>query len=143
MEQLSKNFTYEELVRSSTATAKKIKNVPNAEEKENLKKLCQNILQPIRQQYGKPITVSSGYRSRLLNQAVGGAKTSDHVNGNAADIHTLSDSVEDNKELYNVIVHLIKSNVIDVGQCINEYNYNWIHVSNPTKKHHNEIFAIK
>lgn len=137
MEKLSNNFTLEEMTNSYKAKSKGIKNIPNEVEKENLRTLCQYILQPIRDKYDKPIIVTSGYRCKALNDAVGGARTSDHINGDAADI-----ICSDNKELYRIIVHLIASKVIEVGQLINEHNYKWIHISNPTEKHYNEIFKI-
>lgn len=142
MGNFSKNFGYMEMVRSTTADKLRIINIPNPKAKENLSKLCNNILQPIRNAWEKPIIVTSGFRCERLNTAVGGSKTSDHRYGNAADIVTLEDTVEDNKKLFDLIVHLIKSGVIEVGQLINEYDYNWIHISNPTKKHHNEILNI-
>lgn len=140
---LSANFTYEEMIKSTTAKRKGIVNIPNETEEANLRKLCNNILQPIRETYGKPIVVSSGYRCKELNKAVGGVTTSDHVNGNAADIHTISDLPQDNKELFDIIQTMIKDKRIEVGQLIDEYNYNWIHISNPTNKHHNQTLHIK
>ena len=64
------------MIASSTAKAKKIDNTPTTEVKKNLEKLCQEVLQPIRDKYGRAITVTSGYRSPKLNAAVGGVKTS-------------------------------------------------------------------
>lgn len=130
------------MVRSNTANKLGIINLPTPKDKENLTKLCTNILQVIRDKWERPIKVTSGFRCRRLNEAVGGAKTSDHTHGNAADICTMEDTITENRKLFDMIVHLIKSNVIEVGQLINEYDYNWIHISNPTSKHHNEILNI-
>jgi uncharacterized protein YcbK (DUF882 family) len=104
MENLSKNFTYEELTHSTTAKRLKINNTPNDEEKGKLKKLAETILQPIREKYGRPIVVTSGFRCVKLNLAVGGVKSSQHCKGEAADIRSVSDSVKDNKELFDLVL---------------------------------------
>lgn len=120
-----KYFTLNELTASSTAKRKGIDNTPDATVKANLTALVANILDPLREAYGKPIVVSSGYRSPKLNRAVGGAAKSQHVTGQAADIHTLSDTPADNKKLYDLILKL----KLPFDQLINEYNFNWVHVS--------------
>lgn len=137
------NFTVNELCKSATALRKRIDNTPSKSVEANLNKLINNVLQPIRDAYGKPIIVDSGYRCPRLNDLVKGSKTSQHLTGEAADIRSISDSIKDNKELFDVIKTLIKEKKIEVGQLINEYNYNWVHVSLPNKKHKNEILAIK
>ena len=96
--QLTKNFTLEELVHSDTANAKGIDNTPTQEIIDNLKELAENVLQPIRDKWGKPLTVNSGYRCKELNKAVGGVSTSQHQKGKAADIEAGTN--EDNKELF-------------------------------------------
>lgn len=131
---LTKNFTLEELTASSTAKRFGFKNEPNKEQIDKLRLLCEEVLQPIREAYGKPITVSSGFRSKELNTMIHGAKNSQHLKGEAADIHSVSDSIKDNKELFNLIVKMIKDGKIKVGQLINEQNYNWIHISLPYTK---------
>jgi len=120
-----KYFNYYELTASSTAKRKGIDNTPDATVRANLTALVANILDPLREAYGKPIVVSSGYRSPKLNRAVGGAAKSQHVTGQAADIHTLSDTPADNKKLFD----LIQSLKLPFDQLINEYNFNWVHVS--------------
>ena len=120
-----KYFNYYELTASSTAKRKGIDNTPDATVRANLTALVANILDPLREAYGKPIVVSSGYRSPKLNRAVGGAAKSQHVTGQAADIHTLSDTPADNKKLYDLILKL----KLPFDQLINEYNFNWVHVS--------------
>lgn len=127
--QLSKNFTLDELTKSATAKRLGIHNIPTTEETNYLKQLCQEILQPIRDAYGQPIIVTSGFRCLKLNKAVGGAKHSDHMFGCAADIHTVSDTIADNKKLFNLICQLANEGKIHCRQIINEYNYNWLHVS--------------
>lgn len=120
-----KYFTLNELTASSTAKRKGIDNTPDATVKANLTALVANILDPLREAYGKPIVVSSGYRSPKLNRAVGGAAKSQHVTGQAADIHTLSDTPADNKKLFDLILKL----KLPFDQLINEYDFNWVHVS--------------
>ena len=140
---LTDNFTLEELIKSSTATKLNIDNNPTEEITSNLLELSTKILQPIRNVYGKPIVISSGYRCTKLNKAVGGVSTSQHVKGEAADIHTVSDTVQANKELFKLIEKMVKDGKIIVGQLIDEYNYNWIHVSLPNSKHKKQILHIK
>lgn len=142
MEQFTKNFSYEELIASSTADKLGLDNTPNAAEKEKLKKLAIEILQPIRDALGKPIKVNSAFRSEKVNKAVGGVPSSQHRLGEAADL-TLG-SKEKNKELFELISKMIKDKKLTVGQLINEYGYAWTHVSLPRKgKANNQIFSIK
>ena len=103
---LSKNFSLEELIKSDTANECGIKNSPNSLELKNLTNLTTKILQPIRDAFGKPIIISSGFRCVQLNKKVGGASNSDHLFGAAADIHTSSNTYEDNKKLYDTIISL-------------------------------------
>lgn len=79
-------FTISELCASDVAKAKGIDNTPTSAIKSNLEKLIVNMLNPIREKYGKPIKISSGYRCAALNSAVGGTKTSQHLKGEAADL---------------------------------------------------------
>lgn len=120
-----KYFTISELTKSATAMRKKIDNTPTEAVKKNLTALVEKVLDPLREAWGQPIVVSSGYRSPILNRAVGGVSSSQHILGQAADIHTVSDKPSENKKLYD----LIKKLKLPVDQCINEYGYNWIHVS--------------
>ena len=143
---LSNNFTLQELVQSSTATKYGIKNTPNAEQLQNLQNLATNILQPIRDAWNAPIKVSSGFRCPLLNKKIKGAVNSDHIYGAAADIHTVADTVAENKKLWDLIIKLKNEGKIKCRQIINEYNYNWIHVSINHKKNsykNNQILTIK
>lgn len=142
MENFTKNFTYEELIASSTAKRLKLDNTPTQQQKANLKKLAIEILQPIRDAWGSSIVVTSGFRATKVNKAVGGSSTSQHCSGSAADLKV--GGVAQNKKLFELITRLIKENKIKVGQLINEYNYSWIHVSLPREnKKNNQIFAIK
>lgn len=126
---LTANFTLEELTASTTARRLGITNTPPQSAINNLRQLCLNVLQPLRVAYGKPIIVTSGYRCKELNSAVNGAQNSDHVYGNAADIRTVSDLPADNKKLFDLACKMIRDGRITVKQCIDEYGYNWIHLS--------------
>jgi uncharacterized protein YcbK (DUF882 family) len=142
MEQFTKNFSYDELIASSTAKRLGLDNTPSEEEKEKLRQLAEEILQPIRDAWKSPIIVNSAYRSEEVNKAVGGVKNSQHRLGEAADI-TIGGK-ERNRKLFNFIYKLINQGKIKVGQLIDEYNYSWIHVSLPRKnKPNNQILHLK
>lgn len=85
--QLSEHFTLEEMIASSTAVRRGIPNNPTNEQIESLSHLCQHILEPVRAHYGVPVHVTSGFRCVALNEAVGGAATSQHCFGEAVDFH--------------------------------------------------------
>lgn len=142
MEQFTKNFSYDELIASSTAKRLGLDNTPTPEEKERLRQLAEDILQPIRDAWRAPIVVTSGFRSEAVNNAVGGVKNSQHRLGEAADIKV--GGKERNRKLFNFIYKLINQGKIKVGQLIDEYNYQWIHISLPRKnKENNQILHIK
>ena len=118
-----KYFTIKELCKSSTATQKGIDNSPNSEIVSNLEQLVDNILDPLREAYGKPIKVNSGYRCEALNKAVGGSKTSYHKTGLAADI--TGGSKTENKKIFELAQKL----KLSFDQLIDENNFSWIHIS--------------
>ena len=142
MTKLSKNFSLEELTHSMTADNHGINNTPNAEAKAALKRLCVEVLQPIRNAWGRPIKVTSGYRCVKLNTMVGGVKNSQHVLGQAADIQATA--FADNVKLFRCIERLVKQGKIKCGQIIWEYgsksNPNWVHVSLPRQGKKNNQF---
>ena len=136
---LSKNFTYEELCHSGVAERKGLRNRPKTKEEErvvieNLKALCMEVLQPLRDYLGKPVVISSGYRSEEVNRMVGGVKGSQHLKGEAVDIH-----VENTDHLLK-IMHFIMDET-DFDQLIwekNKQGTQWVHVSyrrNGVNKH--------
>lgn len=102
-------------------TSTGLDNTPTDLEIENIVKLVENVLQPLRDKFGKPIIITSGYRSPKVNKAVKGSKTSGHMLGTSADITAGNRHL--NKQLYNII----RDNY-EFRQLINEYNYQWIHV---------------
>lgn len=125
-----KHFTFEELTRSATAKRLGINNAPDYTVKQNLQALVENLLDPLREKWGKPIIVTSGYRCPALNKAIGGATNSQHTKGEAVDIRTVSDTRADNMRLLKC---LLNSGLI-WDQVINEYvdaqgRPDWIHVS--------------
>lgn len=137
---LSENFTLEEMIKSETAIRKKIDNTPNGNQILNLIDLCENILQPLRDEFGA-IHISSGYRSPKLNTAIGGSTSSQHcaLNGAAADINMNSKNAD--------IFEWIKENT-DFDQLIWEFGDDdcpsWVHVSYREGKNRNQILrAIK
>lgn len=121
---LSRNFTLAELTFSQTAARKNIANKPSARQVEALRALCINILQPVRDALGQPLTVSSGYRSPALNAAVRGAKKSQHIDGQAADIVCFAIPT---KDLFKRILQL----GLPFDQIIYEGGKTsiWVHVS--------------
>lgn len=120
-----KYFTINELTASAVAKRYGVPNVPTWREAENLRLLVDNVLDPLREAWGAPIIVTSGFRSRMLNNIVGGASNSQHTAGMAADIRTLSDLPKDNKRLFDLAQELD----LPFDQLIDEYGYNWVHIS--------------
>lgn len=117
-----KHFTIDELCRSETARIRGIDNTPTEEVRKNLTALVDNVLDPLREWYGKPIYVNSGYRCPALNKAVGGVANSQHLTGQAADI-----DVNDRAENRKLMKH-IEDN-LDFDQLIWENGGAWVHVS--------------
>ena len=124
---LTANFSLNELTKSQTAERKGIDNTPSTEHQENLKKLCENVLQPVRDHFEQVVSVSSGYRSPELCTAIGSKITSQHAKGEAADFEIFGVS---NKELADYI-----NENLEYDQLILEYwkesdpNSGWVHCS--------------
>jgi len=125
--QLSKNFSLKEMTASQTAARLGINNNPSEDHMNNLKALCENILQPVRDHYGKVVSVSSGYRSPELCVKIGSSVNSQHAKGQAADFEIFGVS---NSDLCKWI-----ANNLDFDQLILEFhnvdepNSGWIHCS--------------
>jgi zinc D-Ala-D-Ala carboxypeptidase len=124
---LSKNFTLAEMTKSETALRHDMDNTPGEKEIGNLKLLCERVLQPIRDHYGKGVKVNSGFRHPEVNAKVGGSKTSDHCLGQAADIEIpgvanaeLAEWIKDNLEFRQLILEFYTPGIPDSG---------WVHVS--------------
>lgn len=131
-----KYFTIKELTRSTTAQLRGIDNTPSQQVIDNLTALVENVLDPLREAWGAPIHVNSGYRCVALNKAVGGVPTSQHILGEAADI-TVGTRAK-NQRLYALLRQLD----LPVDQAINEHDFRWIHVSYGPR-HRRRYFAIR
>ncbi len=106
-----------------------IDNTPSEAVTTKLRLLCEKILQPLREAWGKPIKVSSGYRCPTLNSQVGGVKNSDHLHGCAADIKAYGGR-DANRQLFDLAVGMMgRQELQDVKQIIDEHGYQWIHIS--------------
>ena len=135
MENISKNISYIEATYSNTAKARKIDNTPDANTIVRMKLVAEKCFQPLREWYGKPIKINSFYRSEKLNVAIGGAKKSHHVKGEAIDL--TAGSVEENRKLYNWIC-----DNLEFDQAIWEYGGRWIHISYKMNGNRNMKFNI-
>lgn len=121
---LTENFSLVELSSSETAVRKGLDNTPSVEAVANLRYLCEKVLQPLRDKYGKSINITSAYRAPKVNKAIGGSTTSDHCNGNAADFTVPK---EDYKKVFDMLRGMDFDQLI-LEMCTNGYP-NWIHVS--------------
>lgn len=130
-----KYFTIDELCRSNKARQIGVSNIPTDDVIDCLSDLVENVLDPAREKIGKPITINSGYRCPELNKAVGGALTSQHTKGEAADI--TAGSKEANKHLFEII-----RDTLQFDQLINEHDYAWIHVSYRQGSNRKQILKI-
>lgn len=124
---LTTNFSLHELTKSETALRHNLPNDPDEKAIANLKVLCEQVLQPVRDHYGKGVKVNSGFRHPDVNAAVGGSKTSDHCQGQAADIeipgvpnHELAEYIAKNYKFTQVILEFYTPGIPDSG---------WVHVS--------------
>jgi len=140
--QLSKNLSLAEVMRSETAKRKGVSNMPTEAHIANFKLLAEKVFQPIREHFGVPIHISSGYRSAALNKAVGGSATSQHCTGEAIDIDMDGTSIT-NKQIFE----FVRDNV-NFDQMIAEFpvdgNPAWVHVSyESTGKQRKQILVAK
>jgi len=126
---LSEHLDLAEVTRSDSAKRKGISNMPTPEHIENFKKLAENIFEPIRKHFGVPILISSGYRSKALNTAIGGSLTSQHCQGEAIDIDMDGTT---NGVTNKMVFDFIKNN-LSFDQLIFEFGTkdapDWVHVS--------------
>ena len=120
---ISEHLELSELTRSESAKRNGISNMPTGEHIANFMLLAEKIFEPIREHFGVPIRISSGYRSAELNKCIGGSATSQHSTGEAIDIDQDGTTIT-NKQVFDYI----KDNLA-FDQLINEFNYAWVHVS--------------
>ena len=134
---LSNNFSLKELTASQTAERKGINNNPNEDQMNSLKVLCESVLQKVRDHYGKPVTISSGYRSPELCVAIGSSVNSQHAKGEAADFeifgvpnNELAKWISENTEFDQLILEYYKDG---------EPNSGWIHCSYKSEDNRKQI----
>ena len=124
---LSKNFTLGELTKSQTATRHGIDNTPSLATIDNLQALVDNVLQPIRDHFGRPVTISSGFRNHEINKLIGGSDTSHHSRGMAADFEIMG---MDNKKLAEWVRDNMKfTQLILEFYTDGDPNSGWVHVA--------------
>lgn len=135
---LTRNISLEELTTSQTATRLKINNTPTPEIIENLKVVATQV-QKVRDHFGKPLIISSGYRSEKLNSAIGGARNSQHTKGEAIDIQSTNGYT--NADIFNYI-----KNNLDFDQLIWEYGTRkepkWVHISYKKSGNRKQILYV-
>ena len=139
---LSQNLSLAEVMKSATAIKHGIANEPTSQHLINLKEVATNIFQPCRDYFGKPLAVTSGYRSPKLNELIGGSKRSQHSKGEALDLDAQVYGGFTNAELF----HYIKDN-LDFDQLIWEFGTDeepdWIHCSYTTENRREVLKAYK
>jgi zinc D-Ala-D-Ala carboxypeptidase len=136
---LTKNFTLAEMTKSETALRYDMDNTPGENEIGNLKLLCEKVLQPVRDHFGKGVKVNSGFRHPDVNAKVGGSRTSDHTRGQAADIEIpgvpnaeLAEWIKDNLEYRQLILEFYTPGIWDSG---------WVHVSYVAEDNKKEVLT--
>lgn len=133
---LSANFTLGELIRSETAARKGIRNVPRQAEIAALRLLCEKVLQPVRDHFGRPVIITSGYRSPRLNTAIGGSPSSQHCWGEAVDFTVVGQS--------NIEVCRWIERTLPYDQLIYEYGESgWIHASLSAHRQRKQVLSAK
>ena len=133
-----KYFTISELCHSDVAKKFNIYNEPTAVVADNLVRLVENVLDPLREAYGKPIKVNSGYRSTALNKKVGGVSNSQHKEGKAADIVGTPNNPVENGKLFNLARNL----GLPFDQLIDESGLTWVHLSYDKNRQRKQVLKL-
>jgi hypothetical protein len=137
---LSPHFTLTELIKSQITIRRGIKNVPNAGQINNLKRVTKGILEPVREHFGRPFSPSSGFRSQALNVAIGSKSSSQHTRGEAVDFELPGISNRD-------VAEWIRDH-LDFDQLILEFHdpedpmSGWVHVSLKEKENRRQVLTI-
>jgi len=131
---LSKNFLLSEITHSNTAKRLGIDNDPTKKHLQNMQRIVDILLQPLRDALG-PIRISSGYRNPSLNRAIGGSSKSQHCKGEALDLQFWKGGEMCNKEIYEWILQ----SDLEFDQMINEFDFAWIHISLKEKNNRNQV----
>lgn len=147
-------FTVKELCESVTARKLKIDNTPTPGIEQNLERLVANVLDPLREAWGGPIDVTSGYRCPVLNKAVGGVRNSQHLTGQAADIRIYSRDASGqyirdkqgnrivDRAANRRLFQKIQSMGLPFDQLIDESNFSWVHVSYDASRMRKEVLKL-
>jgi zinc D-Ala-D-Ala carboxypeptidase len=131
---ITPNFTLEEMITSQIASREGLDNTPSAEAMSNMRQLCQ-ALEQVRALFGRPVIVSSGYRSAAVNARVGGARNSQHTQGLAADFTI--------KEVSNrEVVQRVSESTVAFDQLILEFD-SWVHLSVAVGAPRREVLTIR
>jgi hypothetical protein len=125
--QISKHLSLAEVIRSESAKRHGISNMPKPEHIENFKKLAENVFEPIREHFKRPIHVSSGYRSQALNAVIGGSLSSQHCKGEALDLDMDGTEIT-NKQVFDYIKDNLHFDQL-IWEFGNKENPDWVHVS--------------
>ena len=137
---MAKYFTIQELTRSAEAIGRGIDNTPPPQIKVRINALINNLLDPVREEWGSPITVNSGFRSPTVNKLVGGAANSQHMRGEAADITAGNPAA--NKRLFDLICTMQQQGRVQFDQLIDEQGYIWLHVSYDPANPRNQVLHL-
>ena len=135
-----KHFKIEEFTYSITAQHLGIDNTPSKEAVTNLERLVSRVLDPLREAWGSPIIVTSGYRCEELNKRVGGARTSYHLRGMAADIRPRNGLVD---KLYALIEHLYVTRRMGITECYIDHRKGYIHIAYDAEDNNTWPFIAK
>ena len=131
---LSKNFSRAEIEHSNTAKRLGISNEMSDKHLENMQRVIDNLIQPMRDAIG-PIRISSGYRSPKLNKAIGGSSRSQHSKAEALDLQYWIGGKMNNKVIYDWVLE----SGVEFDQMINEFDYSWIHISLKSRENRSQI----
>ena len=136
---LTPHFSLSELTKSQTALRMGLDNNPNEEQMESLLALCENVLEPVRVHWDKPVVVNSGFRALPVNRAIGSKDTSQHAKGEAADIEIPG---VDNQDLYRWIAQSLEFDQLILEFYTGEPASGWVHVSYVGDDDRNETLRI-
>lgn len=139
---LSNHLTLAEMIRSDSAKRLGISNQPTSEHLDNMKELAINVFEPIREHFGVPIYISSGYRSEALNKAVKGSKSSQHCKGQAMDIDMDGSGLISNKDVFKYIRENLRFSQL-IWEFGDSNNPDWVHVSYDSTNRGQVLKAIK
>ena len=131
---LSKNFSRAEIEHSNTAKRLGISNEMSDKHLENMQRVIDNLIQPMRDAIG-PIRISSGYRSPKLNKAIGGSSRSQHSKGEALDLQFWEKGKMNNKVIYDLVLE----SGVEFDQMINEFDFSWIHISLKSRENRSQV----